>query len=530
MPCVAALLPADPDVRAGLRRRILLSLALTALTVAVFHPVVGYDFVDYDDDVYVTNNLGVQGGLSLDGITWALTATRSNHWHPLTWMSLQLDVDLFGLSPRGFHLTNLVLHVANVLLLFVVLSSMTGNAGRSAAVAALFAVHPLRVESVAWVTERKDVLSTFMWLATTGAYVLYVRQPGWRRYVAVLALYIGGLMAKPMLMTLPFTLLLFDWWPLGRFSYGGDDSARANRALIGEKVTFIALGIASGIVSLVAQVLGGGLKSGEYLSLGERLGLAVNCAVVYLWKTIWPANLAPFYPLPDQGLPSVQVAGEVTLIVAITVAAIAAGRRYPYLAVGWLWYVITLIPTTGVIQLGSYSYADRYTYVPSIGLYLGAVWWIAEACSGVVATRIVRVAFVVLLLSAAFQSWRQVRVWRDSIALWEQAKAATADNYFMRTHLGLSYQRAGRLKEAQAELAAAVELRPDMALARDNLGMLEFASGKPVEAESRFREAMERAPGAARYRVHLVEALKRQGRVEAAAEEFRVLSEPDPGG
>jgi hypothetical protein len=503
-------------------------LALTALTMAVFHPVVNYDFVDYDDDVYVTNNLDVQGGLTVDGIARALTSTRSNHWHPLTWMSLQLDVDLFGLSARGFHLTNLVLHAANVLLLFTVLTSMTGNAGRSAAVAALFAVHPLRVESVAWVTERKDVLSTLLWLTTTGAYVSYTRLPGCRRYLSVLALFILGLMAKPMLMTLPFTLLLFDWWPLRRFAFAhpGTDAVRANRRLVGEKAPFVALAIASGVVSLVAQHLGGGLKSGEYLGLGERIGLAVNCAVVYLWKTVWPVNLSVFYPLPAHGLPAELLAAEGAFIATLTLASFVVARRHPYLLVGWLWYLVTLVPTTGVIQLGSYSYADRYTYVPSIGLYLGAVWWIADVCSSVARARLARVAFALVVLVAALLSWRQVRVWRDSIALWEHAKTATADNYFLRTHLGLSYQRAGRLKEAEAELAAAVELRPDMAIARDNLGLLELARGKPVEAEARFREAIERDPHSARYRLHVVEALKRLDRMEAAAQEFDTLAEP----
>jgi hypothetical protein len=521
--------------RAGLvrfRKELLLALALAGLTFAVFRSVLDYEFVDYDDDVYVTNNLGVQGGLTLDGIAWALSATRSNHWHPLTWMSLQLDVDLFGLSPRGFHLTNLVLHIANVVLLFGILTQMTGYAGRSAAVAALFAVHPLRVESVAWVTERKDVLSTFLWLVTTGAYVSYTRRPSWRRYLCVLVLLVLGLMAKPMLMTLPLTLLLLDWWPLRRFAPARypSDFVRSNRGLIREKVPFIALGVASGVVSLVAQKLGGGLKSGEYVSPGERMELAVSCVVVYLHKTIWPVNLAPYYPLPPGGPPAAQVAAAAALIIVLTLGALAVERRHPYLTVGWLWYLVTLIPTTGVVQLGNYSYADRYTYVPSIGLYLAAVWWAAEVFSRSGRATFVRATVAVLVLTLAFLSWRQVPIWHHNIALWEHAKRVTPDNYFMRTHLGLSYQRAGRLKEAEAELAAAVELRPDMALVRDNLGLLLLVTGRPIEAEAQFREALARDPPAARYRLHLVEALKHQGRLQAAEEEFRALTETSPGG
>jgi tetratricopeptide (TPR) repeat protein len=258
--------------------------------------------------------------------------------------------------------------------------------------------------------------------------------------------------------------------------------------------------------------------------------LAVNCVAVYLYKTIWPVNLAPYYPLSPGGLPAAQFAAAVALIIFITLGALAVGRRHPYVTVGWLWYLITLIPTTGVVQLGNYSYADRYTYVPSIGIYLAAVWWAAEVISRSGREGLVRATSAIVVVTLAFLSWRQAPIWHDSIALWEHAKRVTPDNYFMRTHLGLSYQRAGRLKEAELELAAAVELRPDMALVRDNLGLLLLATGRPVEAEARFREAMARDPRAARYRLHLVEALKHQGRLQAAEEEFRALTETSPGG
>jgi hypothetical protein len=514
------------------RREILLGPALAALTLVVLNPVRDCEFVDYDDDVYVTNNLGVLQGVSPEGVAWAFASTRSNHWHPLTWLSLQRDVDLNsdgnGLHPGGFHRTNLLLHAGNVLLLFGVLRQMTGSAWRSAVVAALFAVHPLHVESVAWVTERKDVLSTFFWLLTTAAYVRYTRKPGWRRAVVVLLPYVLGLLSKPMLITLPFTLLLLDYWPLRRFAAGEPSFAPVSR-LVGEKLPLFLLGAVSIAVSLAARQAGGGIKSGEYLGPGERLACAVNAAVAYLFKTVWPVNLAVFYPFPPEGIPAARVAGGVALLVTLTLAVLGAGRRYPYLAVGWLWYLGTLLPVSGVVQLGSYAYADRYSYVPSIGLFIGLVWWLADLVPRAYRVRLLAPVAALVIVGASVLSWRQVQVWHDSVTLWAQARAVTPDSFIIRTHLGLAYQNAGRLPEAESELATAAGLRPDFALAHDNLGAVYLRQGKPADAEARFREALRLEPSGARYRIHLVDALKSQGKVDAAATEFRLLTEPGPG-
>jgi hypothetical protein len=514
------------------RREILLGLALAALTLVVLGPVRDCGFVDYDDDIYVTDNLGVLQGVSPEGIAWAFTSTRSNHWHPLTWLSLQRDVDLYsdgnGLRPGGFHLTNLLLHAGNVLLLFGVLRQMTGSAWRSAAVAALFAVHPLHVESVAWVTERKDVLSTFFWLLTTAAYVRYARKPGLPRAAVVLLLYVLGLLSKPMLITLPFTLLLLDYWPLRRFAAGEPSTASVSR-LVAEKLPLFLLGVVSIAVSLTARQAGGGVKSGEYFDLAERLACAVNASVVYLFKTFWPANLAVFYPFPPEGIPAVRVAGEAALLAALTLAVLGARRRYPYLAVGWLWYLGTLLPVSGVVQLGSYAYADRYTYVPSIGLFIGLVWWLADLVPRTYRVRLLAPAALLVIVGASVLSWRQVHVWRDSVTLWAQARAVTPDSFIIRTHLGLACQNAGRLSEAESELSTAAGLRPDLAFAHDNLGVVYLRQGKPAEAEARFREALRLEPGGARYRIHLVDALKSQGKADAAEAEFRPLTERESG-
>ena len=444
-------LPATPN---RYRSEILLGLALAALALVVSGPVLDCDFVDYDDDIYVTNNLGVLQGVSLEGIAWAFTTTRSNHWHPLTWLSLQRDVDLYadasGLHPWGFHLTNLLLHVGNVLLLFAVLRQMTRLPWRSAVVAALFAVHPLHVESVAWVTERKDVLSTFFWLLTTAAYVRYARKPGWRRGTIVLLPYVLGLLSKPMLVGLPFTLLLLDYWPLQRFSTGASSFAPASPPrLVCEKLPLFLLGALSTAVSLAARQAGGGIKSGEYLGLGERLACAVNASVVYLLKAFWPVNLAVFYPFPPEGLSAMRVAGEATLLAVLTLVVLGARRRYPYLAVGWLWYLGTLLPVSGVVQLGTYAYADRYTYVPSIGLFIGLVWWLADLVPLAYRVRLLTPAAVLVVLGASVLSWRQAHVWHDSVTLWAQARAVTPDSFIIRTHLGLAYQNAGRLPKAE---------------------------------------------------------------------------------
>ncbi len=509
----------------------LLGLALAVLILFTFAPVRSCNFVDYDDDIYVINNTDIHGGITPESVWWAFTATRSNHWHPLTWISLALDVDLFGLRACGFHITNLVLHTANVLLLFEVLRRMTGASWRSAAVAALFAVHPLRVESVAWVTERKDVLSTFFWLLTTGAYVRYARAPGLRRFGTVLLCFVLGLLAKPMLMTLPFTLLLLDWWPLRRITSGGASEASPAAPfapapvgrLLAEKVPLFLAGAGSFAASLVARHAGGGIQSGEYLSLAERLGYALNAPAAYLLKTVWPVGLAPLYPLTPGGLPAAQVAGAAAVLGLVTYTAASAWRQRPYFLVGWLWYLGTLVPVSGVVQLGSYAMADRYTYVPSIGLYVALVWGVADLAPRFLPARFLALATVMLVLFAALASREQIRHWTDSVSLWEHTRDVTSDNFLARTHLGKVYLEGRRLDDAEAEFLEALRLRPDLAYARDNLGLVYLKQGRAADAASCFRGALERRPGDSGFRLHLIDALRANGQGDAADEEYRAL-------
>jgi hypothetical protein len=506
------------------RTRLLLALALAVATLGTFAHVCANDFVNYDDDVYVTSNLSVLGGLTPEGTAWAFTSTRSNHWHPLTWLSLQLDAELYGEAPWGYHLTNLLLHTANVLLLFLVWSAMTNAVWRSAAVAAFFALHPLHVESVAWVTERKDVLSTLFWLLTMAAYVRYARKPGVRRYLAILAAFALGLMAKSMLVTLPGVLLLLDYWPLRRFSFAPPAPASPEEPapfvpgsvlrLVGEKVPLFLLALGSAVASLTARHLGGGLRSGQYLDLGDRVGYVVLALVSYLGKTFYPASLAVFYPLRREGILIGEATLAAALLVLLSLLALGLARRKPWVTVGWFWYLGTLLPVSGLVQVGSYALADRYTYIPLIGIFVLLVWGLADLVPVRWHQRVLAPLTVVLLLVCMTMTWQQVRVWRNSVSLWEHTLAITSDNFLAQTNLGTALLGQGRREEAREHLAEAARLRPDLALAHLNLGRVELAEGRVEEAIAAFQRAVDLEPQASRFRLELERARAVQRRKE----------------
>jgi hypothetical protein len=408
-----------------------LCFGLVVATVGALSPVLSGGFVNYDDDIYVTQNLAVLEGISFNSIEWAFAATVSNHWHPLTWISLQIDVECYGTAAAGFHFTNLLLHTASVLLLFLLLRRMTGQDWMSAVAAALFAIHPLHVESVAWVTERKDVLSTLFLFLALHAYVNFAQArarpavgaplalkvwPGLKSYLALTAFFVLGLLAKPMLITLPGILLLLDFWPLGRVSWarspiqcnGGKQwTSHPLARLMAEKIPLLAISIASGAVSLYAQKHGGGLKSGSYLAADDRIGYALLAYTGYLAKMLWPANLAVAYPLRRESIPAFEMGISASILLVITVAVLWFARSRPYLAVGWLWYVLTLLPVSGVVQLGSYAMADRYTYVPLIGVFIAVVWGLGDCCRSNAAKRVLSFAAAIVLLTFMGLSWRQ---------------------------------------------------------------------------------------------------------------------------
>jgi tetratricopeptide (TPR) repeat protein len=583
--------------RPGAGAALLASLGLVVLTLLTFAPVLGHSFVDYDDPDYVTNNPQVKAGLTRAGAAWAFTTTHAANWHPLTWLSLQLDATVYGPgSAWGFHLTNLLLHTAAVVLLFLALRRMTGTFWRSLLVAALFAVHPLHVESVAWVAERKDVLSGFFWMLTLLAYAWYVERPGWRRYLPMLAAFALGLMAKPMVVTLPCVLLLLDYWPLNRLkseipNTKSETNPKAQiprtKTLIAavwsfafwvwglfriscfgfrilEKVPLFALTIASCAITVVAQRSAGAVWFLGSMSLGTRLGNAVVAYVGYLRKAVVPTDLCVFYPHPRDTLSMTAVAGSALLLAALTAACLAAGRRRPAVAVGWLWFLGTLVPVIGLVQVGEQALADRYTYIPLVGVFIAIVWGPLDWLAGKRALRgIVSLGAAAAVFACAVAARGQLRFWEDSTALWERCLALDPKNYLAEFGLGNVAMSHGQSAEAEAHYTAALAVNPNLWLAHHNLGLLLRAQGKldgaidhlraaahvnPRFAETQnqlglalaardgaksavepFRRAVAAAPAVTRYRYNLAWALSDAGEAGESQQEYRSAREGDPG-
>jgi tetratricopeptide (TPR) repeat protein len=512
------------------RRDCLAAAALAAVAFAVFAPALGHEFVNYDDPDYVTANRHVTAGLTAGGAYWALTAFHTYNWHPLTWLSLQLDASLWKGAdakpdPRGFHLTNVLLHAANAALLFLALRSLTGAYWRSLAAALLFAVHPLRAESVAWVSERKDVLSACFGLLTLWAYARYVRAPSPGRYLAVLASFALSLLAKPMLVTLPCLLLVLDWWPLGRWQ------ARGFWPLLREKLPLFVLAAASAVVTVRAQAGEGAVAGLTLFPADVRAANAVLSYAAYLAKTVWPAGLAVYYPHPVYpyagGLPPAQVAAAGFLLAAITAGAAALRGRAPYLLAGWLWYLGSLVPVIGLVQVGSQAYADRYTYLPQVGLLIAACWGAADLARARPGVALAAAGAAAVALAAL--TWRQLPAWHDSVSLWQHALGVARDNPVARLNLGLAFEQQGNDKEAAAQYREAIRLDPRFARALGNLGnLLLRRGGPPNEALRLLREACRAAPGSALMRTNLANALLRQGQLDEAARQFNEAIRLDP--
>ena len=491
-----------------------IALGLVGVAIAVYLPVVHNDFVYYDDPKYVTENAVVLRGLTWPGIRWAFTTGTDANWFPLTWMTHMLDVQLYGAHAGGHHVTNLVLHVISTLLLFGVLYRMTGAMGRSGFVAGLFALHPLHVESVAWVAERKDVLSTLFWMLTLWAYVWYVRKPQLKRMLLVLLTFALGLMSKPMLVTLPFVLLLLDAWPLNRLS------ERSIRQLIVEKLPMFALAIASSIVTFIVQRKGGAVGGLEAYPLVLRMGNALMSYVGYIGKMFWPARLAAFYPYPET-LSTGAVLGAAVILAAISFLAIRSARSRPYLIVGWLWYLGTLVPVIGLIQVGNQAMADRYTYVPLIGLFIIIVWGVYDLLGQWTLRRIVLpVTGALALASCAIIARAQVQYWKNSSALWTRALDVTDDNYVAHNNLGLALAGQGKIDEAIEHYNEALRLRPNYATARTNLGAALAKQGKSADAISNYTQVLKTKPDLPEAHVDLGAALASQGKVDDAIAQY----------
>jgi Tfp pilus assembly protein PilF len=451
--------------------QLVVCLLLAAAVLATFAPVMRNDFTGYDDPDYVTSNPHVTSGLTPANAAWAFTQAYASNWHPLTWMSHQLDCTLYGVRPFGHHLTSLLLHAANTILLFLWLCGLTGATGRSAIAAAAFGLHPLHVESVAWVAERKDVLSTFFALLALMAYTAYARRPGAARYTAVALLLAASLLSKATWVTLPLLLVLIDWWPLQR---------RAWR----EKIPLAAVAAAASAATVWAQTAGASIAALDPLPIGMRLANAALSLVRYLGKATWPVRLAVFYPFPKT-IPAWKTGLAVLAIGSITAAVIRLRARYPWAAVGWGWYVATLLPMIGIVQVGMQAMADRYMYVPLIGLLVAAVWSVPDrpAARGVA---------VAILAAWAVLTWRQCEVWRDGLILFQHAVAVTDGNFVAHDNLGVELDRRGRTEEALVEYRKALHIRPGDRNASENVAQANFAAGARLLEQSRFREALER--------------------------------------
>jgi Flp pilus assembly protein TadD len=494
-------------------------LVLAAITFAVFGQTLHHEFVNYDDDEYVYKNPVVAQGLTLKGIVWAFSFHAAN-WHPLTWLSHMLDCQLYELHPGGHHLTNVILHIATVIALFLVLRQMTGALWRSAFVAAVFAIHPLRVESVAWVAERKDVLSGLFFMLSIGAYVRYARRPSsWGRYGLVLLLFALGLMCKPMLVTLPVVLLLLDYWPLQRVESAG--------RLVLEKLPLLALSIALCITTVLAQ--NEAMPSSQSYSLPLRLGNALVACTVYLGQMVWPAGLAVFYPYPHNGLSAWEVGPAGTLLAGLSAVAFGRRRTQPWLLSGWLWYLIMLLPVLGIIQVGDQSHADRYTYLPQIGIYVALTWLAAERGAklhvGRGAIGGLMTAVVVVLMARA---WIQTAYWKSGETLWTHALACTTDNYIAHGNLAGIFLEKGRVDDAITHYQEALQINPHDAEAHYNFGNALRQKGRVDEAITQYYDALQLKPDYVSALNNLGNILLQMGKADEAVKQFQRALQIDP--
>ncbi|MFL6529444.1 MAG: tetratricopeptide repeat protein [Chthoniobacterales bacterium] len=542
----------------------LLYLLLATLVWVVFGQTLQHQFVAYDDQNYVYENPIISRGLTAEGIRSAFTQPHARNWHPLTTLSHMLDCELFGLDPAGHHLTNVLLHAGAVFLLFSVLRAMTGQVWRCAFVAAVFAIHPLRVESVAWVAERKDVLSALLFMLTVGMYVRYVAAPSFARYAGVVVAFTLGLMAKPMLVTLPFLLCLLDYWPLRRLERGGSagDMMRLRAKLLLEKIPLLLLSVGTGIATLITQRTTVGYSA--QTPLLSRLANAATACVTYIEQMFWPANLAVFYPQPIDGIAVAETVAALTLLALVSCAAWLLRKRCPYFIVGWLWYLICLAPVLGLLPVGLQAHADRYTYLPQIGLYIAVTWFAADFLSHFNRGRWIGVSVAAaVLVCLTWLSSRQASTWRSTETLWQHAAAVTTGNDVAHYNLALlaaergdvadtirHYQTAlarssereapsrlspallynglgvalslqGRTEEAMAQYRRAVALRDDFADAHTNLATLLLKNGAPAEAIVHYRKALSVPPDDPELHIGLATALREAGQTTEAVAEYR---------
>ena len=531
----------------GRTRTIVIYLFLAAISLVVFGQTIRYDFVNFDDDLYVYNAPAIQAGLTAQGIALAFTSQHARNWHPLATLSHMLDCQLYGLKPGGHHATNVILHIIAVLLLFRVLRQMTGAVWKSAIVAALFAVHPLHVESVAWVSERKDVLSAVFFFLMLGAYVRYARAPSMTRYLLVAVLFAAGLMSKPMLVSVPAILLFLDYWPLRRFEQPSSTTRKTKivnsgnqpctrQRLFLEKIPLFVLAGGSCVATFVLQKRATGAI--PPLPFLWRVQNAFVSYMIYVWKTLWPTHLAVFYPHPNNTLPIWVVILAMMLLLAITVSAIVFRNKRPYVFTGWFWYLVMLIPVIGLVQVGEQGHADRYTYLPHIGLFLLAVWFAADvAAVRESRSRFATATAVVIILGLASAAFIQASYWRNSETLWTHALDVTSDNDFAHNNLGYLCVDQGELDKAIAHFEAALEIRSrkldphyavGSAFVQMNLADALARKGQPDEALVHYEEAIRLQPNYADAYYNRGNVLFTKGRIDEAMADWEKTLQIQP--
>jgi len=542
-------------------RIVFVVIFLAIVTVAVYAQMVTHDFVSLDDGLYITQNEIIQEGLTLKGIVWACTADAPYYWHPVTWWSHMLDCRLFGMNAGMHHMMNLLFHALNTILLFFLLQLMTGAFWRSAVVAALFALHPLHVESVAWACERKDVLSTFFFILSLVSYGAYVKQSRSVLYWLSLSVFVLALMSKPIIVTLPFVLILLDYWPLdhiaGRNAQGngmGYPGRLLTTRFVVEKIPFLICAAGLSLITYVGQVKAGAVRSVEAIPLLVRVENAFVSYIRYMFKMFWPHNLAVYYPHPTnlpswlENGPTVlawQAAIAAMILVAICVIVIKKLRTHPYFAVGWFWYLGTLVPMIGIVQVGSHALADRFTYIPLVGLFIMLVWGATDLLAYRPYGKPILVLGTGFILAACMTvTFFQVRHWQDSVTLYKRAVTATSHNPLMRVNLGITLAGQGKHDEAARQFAEALKERPNYAKAHYHLGRILDEKGRSDDARRHYVKALETKQDYSkgfynlgindRMKAHyyLGELLVRQGEMKESAEHFRaiLLNKPDHAG
>lgn len=467
----------------------LICILLVVITFIAFEPIIHNRFITFDDDIYIYNNSHITSGLTLKNIVWSFTNIHANNYHPLTSLSHMLDCQLYGTNPAGHHLTNLLFHIGSTLLLFTALRSMTKMTWASAFAAALFALHPLHVESVAWASERKDTLSTFFWMLTMLAYIWYVKKPDTSRYLLMLILFMLGLLSKPMIVSLPFVLFLLDYWPLNRFG-----NNRLSR-LIFEKIPFLVLSVIWGVITFMVQLKTGMVKTISSYPLSWRIGNALISYVIYIEKTFWPAKLAIFYPHPEGNIPLWQITGAALILGIATFLALRTLRQRPYIAVGWLWFLVTLAPVIGIFQVGLQGRADRYMYIPSIGLFITITWYINEFLSRLRWRKVfISLSAAVLLSAVGAKTYIQTLYWNNSTLLYKHTIDVVENVWWVHHFLGTVFASQGKLEEAIAQYKEALQVDPRNANIHYALAKTLFNNGDVNEAIKSYQQLFSLLP------------------------------------